>query len=36
MPAVLFGMTGRDALEPNAEPEPPDRQLAEPTLTDTI
>jgi hypothetical protein len=24
------------ALEPNAEPEPPDRQLAEPTLTDTI
>ena len=27
---VLFGMAGRDPLEPNAEAQPPDRELAEP------
>ena len=30
MPAVLFGMPWRDALEPNAQAEPSDGQLAEP------
>jgi hypothetical protein len=29
MPAVLLGMAGRDALEPDAEPEPPDGEFAQ-------
>ena len=29
MAAVLFGVARRDALEPNAEPQPPDREFAQ-------
>jgi hypothetical protein len=29
MAPVLLGMAGGDALEPNAQPQPPDRQLAQ-------
>jgi hypothetical protein len=28
--AVLLGMAGRNPFDPNAEPQPPDGELAEP------